>query len=469
MEESIMYKSGMTLTEIYGSDFSGRLMENWGSKLEAAEAVKGELPVDQRLRLAILLENTQNEINRFMRLNEATQSSDVGPFTKYVFDMITAVMPNLIAEELVSVQPMQQKVGQVFYLKYLFGSQKGNIVKNSLMFDPVTGAANKYNYSSETIEEEMLGTDGATSYTGNLAYTPVVAGSVEISCGNTTLVETDAGDGTATLAATGVTGTLNYSTGAFSITFNSETSADVVATYQYNQEFGPSVVPEVTFKVDETIIRAQNRRLKALYAFSAGYDVKMAYGIDIDLALLEAVTSEILHEIDGEIMNDLYVQAGNTASWDKTPASTEISAYDHKLNFLDHLVECSNKIYMSTQRASGNFIVCGRDAANIIESFGMPRFQPATSGRQNGPCYIGVIDGKWKVYKNPYYADSAYLVGYKGDMFLDAGYVYAPYLPIFATQFLMTEDFVGRRGFATAYGKKMLNPYMYVKGTITAS
>jgi hypothetical protein len=76
---------------------------------------------------------------------------------------------------------------------------------------------------------------------------------------------------------------------------------------------------------------------------------------------------------------------------------------------------------------------------------------------------------RWKVYRNPYYGENDYLLGYKGNLFLDAGYVWAPYLPFATTQTIMMEDFVGRKGFAQSAGQRMLNSKLYVKGSITQS
>lgn len=107
--------------------------------------------------------------------------------------------------------------------------------------------------------------------------------------------------------------------------------------------------------------------------------------------------------------------------------------------------------------------------SNVLESIGAPRFVAAGGSSPTGPHFAGTLDGRWRVYKNPYYGANEYLVGYKGDLFLDAGYVYAPYLPVFSTQLIMDETFLGRRGFATSNAKKMLNPNIYVKGSIFAS
>ena len=89
-----------------------------------------------------------------------------------------------------------------------------------------------------------------------------------------------------------------------------------------------------------------------------------------------------------------------------------------------------------------------------------------TNGVVGGPHLIGVLDGKYNVYKDPYYPDDEMLVGAKGEMFIESGYIYAPYLPLFASQLLVDADFKAQRGFCTLYAKKCVNKYFYHRITL---
>ena len=119
-----------------------------------------------------------------------------------------------------------------------------------------------------------------------------------------------------------------------------------------------------------------------------------------------------------------------------------------------------------TRRCQPTFLVVGRLGADALDSIGAPRFQAVGNAGGTGAFFAGMLDGRIRVYKNPYFRAEQYLLGYRGDTLIDAGYVYAPYLPIMTTNLLMMEDFVGRRGYATSYAKKMLQPQLYIKGTI---
>lgn len=291
-------KKMQSLIEANGKAKSKKLMEKWSDNVQAVQRVDESYSDEDGLKLAMTLENTQFELERSQhKLSEATQPTDIGPFKKYAFDIVTAVMPNLIAEDIVSVQPLQQKIGQIFYLKYLYGSNKGNIKQGDTMFEPYQVGPQGYDasmYSSEYVENEVIGVAGETTYDGNLAYVPLRPGTIEVDFGNATATD----DGQGNLAGIGiVSGTIDYETGAFTIEVSTASANQPEATYQYNLEAAPSTIPEVNLKVEERIVTARARKLKALYAFDSAYDLKVSQGIDIDQALLEAVSAEIKHEI----------------------------------------------------------------------------------------------------------------------------------------------------------------------------
>ena len=140
---------------------------------------------------------------------------------------------------------------------------------------------------------------------------------------------------------------------------------------------------------------------------------------------------------------------------------------DWQVQFIQAIHNGSNTILGKTKRYEGSFVVCGRNAVTQIESFGKDHFQRvSTGGIVGGPHLCGILDEKFNVYKNPNYGDNDCLVGAKGEMFIEAGYIYAPYIPIFATPLLIDENFRAKRGFCTLYAKKVVNPNMYHKITL---
>lgn len=335
-------------------------------------ANQGKSPDDVIIsNTAILLENTRKMMSR---LDESTKVANLGNFVDYGFGVISAIMPSLLANELVSVQALKARFGTVFHLTYKYGSNKGAIKKGDTMISPFSGAKADTSYSLDRVSSELLGNAAATSFIGTLSYTRVKPGSVEITGGAFTLVDDGAGlittkSGTSNLTA----GTVNYDTGAVELTFSSAPSADLVAAYEFqfgNQEVGYSNIPEVDIDLGETPISTVTRSLRARWMFDAAYELESVHGINAEEEISVAMASEIRHEIDGEILNDIWAQAAAgsaTFTWSKTPG-TGVSFMDHKDTFVDKVIEMSNAIFKDTLRAEGNFIVAGVNVCSLIES-----------------------------------------------------------------------------------------------------
>ena len=170
-------------------------------------------------------------------------------------------------------------------------------------------------------------------------------------------------------------------------------------------------------------------------------------------------------EIDTEIVSDLVrlAGAGPELTWSKIPP-TGVNIIDHYDSFWAKLTEGSKQIFQATQRVSPIFIVCGTNVSAVIEV--MRNFDGTGAQEGVGPHFIGTLGGKYKVYVAPLIDPDTFVMGYKGSNFLETGYIYAPYMPILTTDLLMPADFRGQQGYATSYGKKMVNSKMYLRGKI---
>lgn len=448
--------------DLYRSNFVQQLVEAYDPFIQAVANHKPDMKPEEASKLAVLLHNTQSMLQR---TDEATQPVDVQNFKKQALALVSAVIPNLIAEELVTVQPLQLKVGQIFFLKYVYGSNKGGVKAGDVAFDRYGRQANVINYSSEIVEGEEFATgDGAqTKFTGNLSYIRVRT----IDAVNGVAVNVDE---KGNIVGAGVQGKIDFETGALELNFDVavDDGAVVEVDYQYDLESVlPNTIPEVQLQLSETTLKARPRKLKTLYSFDAGQDLMRQQGVDIDESLLEAAVNSIRAEIDAEIINDLWVQAGLTSTWNNVwNKDSGLSKREYNMTFIDEITAAGNAMFEVTRRCQPNFLVVGRLGADALDSVGAPRFQAVANVGGTGAFFAGILDGRIRVYKNPYFQANQYLLGYRGDTLIDAGYVYAPYLPIMTTNLLMMEDFVGRRGYATSYAKKMLQPQLYIKGTI---
>jgi hypothetical protein len=153
--------------------------------------------------------------------------------------------------------------------------------------------------------------------------------------------------------------------------------------------------------------------------------------------------------------------------WDASFADGQ-SWFWKKFEFINSVEKGSNNIITKTKKAVGNFIVCGNDIKRVIVQLG-DHFKPASDFGKivpTGPYELGALDGMTVIH-DPFMTASRYVVGFKGDQYLFAGMIYAPYIPLFTTPTLVTSDIQAQKGFLSASGFKMLNEGMYTYGTVT--
>lgn len=330
-------------------------------------------------------------------------------------------------------------------LQFSYGSDKG-AAKNGQVFASALGYQGMNpEYTSAQITDEVL---TAISGIYTLAYTPVIPDTVVIT------------DSTGTVVRQNVV--VDAQTGV--VTATGLTDGDIVS-YRYDNESVPVQAPTLKMDIKSLPISTQSRKLSAVWAFDAAYELEKEYGQDMQSLLATQAVAEITQEIDNEITLDLYriANAGPEVSWSRV-APTGVSVADHFDSFWTKIVEGSNQIFNATRRARANFMICGLGVDAVLKC--MRGFVPNEDLTAIGPHFIGTLNGTIKCYVNPNYDANSFVLGYKGPNMLDAGYVYAPYMPIMTTQMLTFDTFDSRQGWATSYGKKAVNPRLYVKGRI---
>jgi hypothetical protein len=323
------------------------------------------------------------------------------------------------------------------------------------------------NYQSELVENEPVADTAASAY-AMLAYTPIRPGSVSITytgaTGPATGTVTDDGAGGFTATIGGSVLTINYTTGKLSVA--TQNATDISATYEYNSEMS-DLVPQLDASLTSAPVVSRGQKIRARWSVEVAAQLKAVHGLDAEVELTEALAQQIRFGIDNQIINNLFnIAASPTVSFDvNPPAGSNIPYFTHQMALVKTLAQASNGIFKTTRRGYGNWIVCGTDAATILESH--PLFE--TAGNLNGPgvVFSGVLANRWKVFKNPFLFDSTkFLVGYKGQNFFDAGFVYAPWIPFYQTQTITLDDMMFRKGVMTHFGQKAINGLFYATGTM---
>jgi hypothetical protein len=429
---------------------------------------------------AIMLENQRLANKLFNEV--ATDTSDIAQFKRISIPLIRRIYPQLIANKIVSVQPLLGPTGLVYYLRFRYSSNKGSMRgadnqmgypgdDSSSMMQLASGDGNlSIFYTHQFIQNEPTSVDPGTdamSVFSPLEHTPILAGTITGTIyRGATAVQTFVVSETNTFSfsdvnspsikATGAT--LNLTTGELTLTWNSAPGSNsVVLSYEYNMECNQDL-PEVNLVVENESITAKTRKLKAAWSFEGQQDLRSQHNLDMEAELTSVLAQEINLEIDREILTDLRNNAGTIAAWDFNTALGDTIKEKYESVFIK-LVEISNVVHRKTLRGGCNWLVTSPEVASIFET-ATAGFAPApsdtfTSGL--GIQYVGSISNKWKLYKDPLFPTNQILLGYKGDSYMDSGYFYCPYVPMTQTPVVLDpESFCPRKGLLTRYGKKLL-------------
>ena len=434
------------------------LKEKWAPVLDHED----QAPIKDAYRrnvTAILLENTEqavrkeNALGSQSMLSEADVVANVAPTTgalggdgaiKYadpvMISMIRRTMPNLMAFDILGVQPMTGPTGLIFAMKSNYSTQGG----------------------TEALHDEAdTGFSGADAAGNAHAGTDPFAGSSIASGG---IVESAAG------FTTGGPGT----TAQFEKLGDGVTSGAPTADGHFNQ---------MAFSIDRTSVTAKTRALKAEYTTELSQDLKAVHGLDAESELSTILSTEINAEINREVLRTLYDQAklgcvAQTTTQGVYDLATDTSGRwtVEKIKGLIYQLEReANVIAKETRRGKGNMIVCSADVASALAMAGVldnnPQMSVNLSSDDTGQTFAGVMNGRMRVYIDPYFnsagAHDFAMVGYKGTSAYDAGYFYCPYVPMQMVRAVGENTFQPKIGFKTRYGM-VANPFAGAARTAAA-
>jgi hypothetical protein len=441
--ESCMKDKNRTLVEYKSGGRTHK--KTMGSLIEQVQAEHGDHIAGQT---ALLLENQRAY---YADMDEATKLAYVGTYDRWAFDAVATVWGNTIAQEVVSTQVMDGPSALLFFIKFVAAITKGSTsAGEELVTNP-----NRH-FMSRTVDDEVIATgDGTDTYSGNLDWLPVIAGTVTITAGAQVLVD----DGAGTLSGNG-SGTINYVTGAWTAVFTSVVASGVSITcyYEYDNE-GTTQLPKLDMVLDKEMVEAETVKVLSEASLEAISDFKKVNGLDAMAELIGAQISEQKFEIDNLVIYDLIRIAQNTqAKWDATPG-TGVSYTEHKLSFRDTFTKGSNKIYGKTQRARASWAIIGLEVANVMETLpGFKADMSPISGR--GVQLLGMYGGR-KVFVDTYLPEDFMLLGHKGDNMWDTGYIFAMYEMFRQTPDIELPDMMRRKGTWSRFARKVVDGGFY--------
>jgi len=424
-----------------------KLMEKWTPVLEHTD-LENIQDSHKKAVTARLLENQEVAAREeaaavqgtFLGEDAAANAtgSSIDNFNPVLISLVRRAMPNLIAYDIAGVQPMSGPTGLIFAMKSRYGTQAGA----EALFDEADTAFS--GDSSVTQEAGPSGLESAVDDGDNNLGTGETAGEIV----------SDYAGGMSTAAA------------------------EALGTGGSGGSFG-----EMAFSIDKVTVTAKSRALKAEYTMELAQDLKAIHGLDAEAELANILSSEILAEINREIVRTVNRTAklgagqGNVAVkgiFNMNSDSDGRWLAERAKGLIMQIEREANVIAKETRRGKGNYVICSSDVASVLAASGMLDYSPALSTNLNvddtGNTFAGVLNGRFKVYVDPYAGGTNpdyVTVGFRGSNPYDAGVFYCPYVPLTMVKAIGEEDFQPRIGFKTRYGM-VANPFVAQDGSVGA-
>ena len=380
-----------------------QLIEKWAPLIEHPDLPKiGD--IHKRDVVAALLENTETSLREgsdwspqsLMEANPINQTGNVDNYDPVLISLVRRAMPNLVAYDICGVQPMTGPTGLIFAMR------------------------SNYANSTNAAIAEAFYNEADTDFSGT---------------------GTQAGN-------TGSANTANTGTGVS--TANMETN---------------TAFTEMAFSIDKVTVTATSRALKAEYSMELAQDLKAIHGLDAETELANILSSEILAEINREVVRTVYnvakqgAQAGTTTAgrFDLDTDSNGRWSVEKFKGLMFQVEREANEIAKQTRRGKGNILICSSDVASALQMAGVLDYAPALNSNNlnvddTGNTFAGVLNGRIRVYIDPYAGANYMVVGYKGSSAFDSGLFYCPYVPLQMVRAVGENSFQPKIGFKTRYG-----------------
>jgi len=412
-------------------DLRTNLVEKWQPILEHDD-LTAITDTHKRAVTAQLLENTEIALREGSTyssqslLSEATHTptnatgADIDNYDPVLISLVRRAMPNLVAYDMCGVQPMSGPTGLIFAMRSKYTNQS--------------------NSATEAFYNEA-----------DTAFSTVAANANTLGDKNVGSVP-----GSANNAEAGV---YNF--------------ADGMPTNQAEALGNASNVafPEMAFSIEKVSVTAGSRALKAEYTMELAQDLRAIHGLDAETELANILSTEILAEINREIIRTINIVAKQGATTDTTTAGTFDLDTDsngrwsvEKFKGLMFQIERdANQIAKDTRRGKGNVLITSSDVASALQMAGVLDYTPALNSNNlqvddTGNTFAGVLNGRYRVYIDPYTTGNYYTLGYKGSSAFDAGIFYCPYVPLQMVRAVGEQTFQPKIGFKTRYGV-VANPF----------
>ena len=422
---------------------SEQLVKKWSPVLEHPELPK-VTDSYKRAVTAVILENQERALREdraFMSEAAPMNSTDATSIQNWdpiLISLVRRAMPNLIAYDIAGVQPMTGPTGLIFAMRAKFTSQAGT----EALFNEADTDFSARNLAGDSTVGGVDGLGGGQTGTNPALLNDSPAGAYSAQGGMATATAEALGDSS-------------------------------------NNSFA-----EMAFSIEKSTVTAKSRALKAEYTMELAQDLKAIHGLDAETELANILSAEILAEINREIVRTIYIVAEAGAQVSTTTAgifdldtdSNGRWSVERFKGLMFQVEREANLIAQRTRRGKGNILITSSDVASALQMAGVLDYAPALNNNlqvdDTGNTFAGVLNGRYKVYIDPYSANNAakqyFVVGYKGSSQYDAGIFYCPYVPLQMVRAVGQDNFQPKIGFKTRYGIQA-NPFAESSGSAAAA
>ena len=390
------HSSFSAITDNHKKSVTATILEN----TEKALAESGDLSANMT---GLLSETAANDVGTGGFASTSAAGGPTAGYDPVLISLVRRAMPNLIAYDIAGVQPMTGPTGLIF--------------------------AMRSTHTNQTAANEVFYNEADTSFSGAGTHSSNAPGQASVTTGT--------GMDTAAAEALGSTG-------------------DAFA--------------EMAFSIEKVTVAAKSRALKAEYTTELAQDLKAVHGLDAETELANILQSEILVEINRELVRTIYTNAVVGAAATATPGTFDLDvdangrwSVEKFKGLMFQIEQEANAIAKGTRRGKGNMVICSSDVASALQMAGVLDYTPALNSNSlnvddTGNTFAGVLNGRYKVYIDPYAGANYMVVGYKGSSSFDAGLFYCPYVPLQMVRAVGENSFQPKIGFKTRYGM-VSNPF----------
>ena len=395
-EPILAHESFSPITDSHRKAVTATILEN----TERALAETGDLSANMT---SLLSEAPTNDVGTTGGFTGGSAAAGPGAgYDPILISLVRRAVPNMIAYDICGVQPMTGPTGLIFAMRARYGSQGG---------------------------AEAMYNEADTDFAGTGTHAnSLPGGAVTSGTGMTTAAAEALGDG----------GGTNYA--------------------------------EMAFSIEKVTVAAKTRALKAEYTTELAQDLKAVHGLDAETELANILQTEILTEINREVIRTIYDVAVAGAAGAATPGTFDLDvdangrwSVEKFKGLMFQIEQEANAIAKGTRRGKGNVVICSSDVASALQMAGVLDYTPALNSNNlevddTGNTFAGVLNGRFRVYVDPFAGANYLVVGYKGSSAFDAGLFYCPYVPLQMVRAVGENSFQPKIGFKTRYGM-VSNPF----------